>query len=246
LASKPRRHMVIPDVQIRDGVDDSHLEWIGQYIAEKRPEQIVCIGDFADMPSLNYYSVGKAPAEGKRYANDIAATRRAMDKLTRPFRKLKGYRPDMDLTLGNHEHRITREAEQNPKFIGTISVKDLGYEEFGWKVHPFLQPVIIDGVAYAHYFVSGVLGRPVGSAAALLRARHASATMGHVQVVDMAIHPQTQQTALMCGICYLHDEDYLTPQGQNTRRQIVMKHEVRDGKYDPMFVSLDFLRRRYS
>jgi hypothetical protein len=35
---------------------------------------------------------------------------------------------------------------------------------------------------------------------------------------------------------------YLGPQGNATRRQIIMKHEVEDGRYDPMFVSLRLSR----
>lgn len=243
---KLRRHLVIPDVQARDGVSDDHLTWIGNYIAEKRPEVIVQIGDFADMPSLSVYSVGKAPAEGKRYAKDVAASKRAMDKLTKPFRSLRSYSPRKVLTLGNHENRIVREAESNPKFLGTIDVTDLGFEDHGWEVVPFLVPVTIDGIEYAHYFTSGVMGRPVSSAAALLRERAGSATMGHVQKFDIAVHPRTQKAAIMAGICYCHDEDYLGPQGNSTRRQIIMKHEVRDGLFDPMFVSLEYLKRRYS
>lgn len=248
---RTRKHLVIPDCQVRPGVPTQHLGWIGNYIAEKKPDVVVCLGDFADMVSLNSYQVGKASAEGKRYKADIAATRQAMKTLMTPIqdeisRTHRKWRPQLVMTMGNHEHRIVREAEANPKFIGTISLEDLGYEDYGWDVKPFLVPVTIDGVTYAHYFVSGVMGRPVGSAAALLRERHGSATMGHVQKVDMAIHPRTQQTGLMAGICYLHDEDYLTPQGQNTRRQIVVCHEVHQGVYDPMFVSLDFLRRKYS
>ena len=40
-------HAIIPDVQARAGVDLSHLAWVGNYIAEKRPDVIVQIGDFA-------------------------------------------------------------------------------------------------------------------------------------------------------------------------------------------------------
>jgi hypothetical protein len=90
------------------------------------------------------------------------------------------------------------------------------------------------------------MGRPVDIGAALLRARNGSATMGHVQHCDMAIHKQTQHIGLFAGICYLHDEDYLGPQGNATRRQIVLKHEVENGRFDPMFVSLRFLEKRYS
>jgi hypothetical protein len=35
-------------------------------------------------------------------------------------------------------------------------------------------------------------------------------------------------------------------QGNNQRRQIIMKHEVQDGRYDLMEVSLAFLGKSYS
>ena len=70
--------------------------------------------------------------------------------------------------------------------------------------------------------------------------------MGHVQTFDMAVHKKTQNIAMMVGTCYLHDEDYLGPQGNNVRRQIVVLHEVEDGKFDPMLVSLKYLEKAYS
>jgi len=247
---KPRMHMVIPDCQVRPGVDISYLTWIGNYAAEKRPDVIVNLGDFADMPSLNSYAVGKASAEGKRYREDIAVTKDAMSRLLAPIkaanRSSKRHGPRLVLTLGNHEERIDREAENNPKWSGFISSADLEYERAGWEVHPFLDVVTVDHVQYAHFFVSGSMGRPVSSAAALLRQRNSSAVMGHVQRVDISVHPVTQQIAMFAGICYLHDEAYLTSQGNSTKRGIWMLHEVHDGTFDPMFVSLGFLKRRYS
>jgi hypothetical protein len=240
-----RVHCVIPDGQVRPGVDLTHWKWVGNYIAAKKPDVIVNIGDFADMVSLNSYQVGKADAEGTRYEADINSARNAMSRLTGRFSGIRNYHPDMVLTLGNHEDRITREAQNNPRLIGTISVRDLGYEQHGWKVHDFLKIVKIDRIAYSHYFISGAMGRPVSSAAALLRTRQQSCVMGHVQRIDMAIHPFTQNIALFSGICYTHDENYLTPQGNNTKRGIWMLNEVRDGTFDPMFVSLAYLRRNY-
>lgn len=239
---KSRKHLVIPDCQVRPGVNTDHLSWIGNYIAEKRPDVIVCLGDFADMVSLNQYNIGRASAEGTRYKADIEAATSAMAKLVKPIK----YKPLLVLTMGNHEDRIDREAEQNPKLMGTISTKDLEYERYGWRVVPFLVPVKLDGIEYAHYFTSGVLGRPVNSASALLRVRHGSATMGHVQTHDYSVHPKTQHAACFAGICYTHDESYLGPQGNCTKRQIIVKHEVRDGRYDLMQVSLDYLKRKYS
>ena len=70
--------------------------------------------------------------------------------------------------------------------------------------------------------------------------------MGHVQNYDVAIHKKTGQRAVFSGTCYLHDEDYLGPQGNSQRRQILVKHEVNEGVYDLMEVSLAFLKKAYS
>ena len=246
-----RMHLVIPDCQVKSGVPLEHLGWIGNYIVEKKPDVIVCIGDFADMPSLSRYDQGKLAGEGRRYHHDISAVHRGMDTLLKPLQDFnrtatEKYKPEMHFTMGNHEFRIMREVEENPKYEGRFSYADLAYEDYGWRVHPFLEVVEIDGVEYSHYFTSGALGRPVTSAAAMLRERQRSCTMGHVQYTDMAIHKKTQNIALFCGTAYLHDEPYLGPQGNHSRRQIVVKHEVENGKYDPMFVSLRFLEKAYS
>jgi hypothetical protein len=112
-------------------------------------------------------------------------------------------------------------------------------------VHPFLEVVKIDGIEYSHYFTSGVMGRPVTSAAALLRTRQGSAVMGHVQHTDLCFHPRTQHIGIFAGTCMLHDEDYLGLQGNCQRRQVVMLYEVNDGRFDPLFVSLAYLKRRF-
>jgi len=247
-----RSHMVIPDIQAKPGVSNDHLEWIANYALEKRPDVIVQIGDWADMPSLSSYDKGKRSYEGRRYVKDIDA---ANDSLMRFERVLEdynranpetAYNPEKHITLGNHEQRIERATELDAMLDGKLLMSDLQFEDRGWDVHPFLDVVEIDGVEYSHFFISGTMGRPVSSAAALLKARGCSATMGHVQKMDVAYHPQTQRIGLMCGTCYLHDETYLGPQGNEAPRQIVMKNEVEDGRYDLMAVSLRFLKKRYS
>jgi hypothetical protein len=241
-----RTHLVIPDCQVKPGVNTDHLEWIGRYIAEKRPNVVVCIGDFADMPSLSSYDKGKKCFEGRRYKLDIEAAKAGMERLMAPIRRVKGYRPQLVMTLGNHEERILRAIEADAVLDGTVGIEDLGYAKIGWRVHDFLEVVEIDGVEYSHYFCSGVMGRPVSSARVLLNTRQGSAIQGHVQKFDMAVHERTGAIAIMVGIAYTHQEDYLTPQGQSCRQQIVMLHEVVDGSFDPMFVSISYLRRKYS
>lgn len=246
-----KMHLVIPDTQVKPGVCTDHMEWIGNYIVEKKPDVIIHLGDHWDMPSLSRYDKGKLPFEGRRYVNDIKAGRDAMERLLKPLNEfnrtaIDRYSPEMHFLYGNHEWRAIRVADENPEFVGKIDIADMGVEDFGWTTHPFLKVVTVDQIQYSHYFTSGIMGRPVSSAAALLRERQCSATMGHVQTCDVAIHKKTQNIALFAGTCYLHDEDYLGPQGNNCKRQIIVKNEVEDGKYDPVFCSLRYLQKAYS
>ncbi len=87
-----------------------------------------------------YIDVGKKSFEGRRYKTDIEVTNKAMQMLLAPIKeynerarrnKDRQYRPRMVLTLGNHEERISRAVEGDPKLDGTISLSDLKYEHYG-------------------------------------------------------------------------------------------------------------------
>lgn len=250
-------HLVIPDVQFRPGDDTGFLTAIGNYIVEKQPDRLVCLGDFADMPSLSSWDVGKKSFEGRRYVNDVKATKEGMGALINPIKDFnekarkngkKLYRPDMDLTLGNHEHRTDRAVNGDAKLEGVLSVRDLGYETYGWKVHPFLDVVVRDGIAYSHYFVTGVAGRAASTAAAQFRKTNMSCIAGHQQ--GLQIHTGgradgARLTSIIAGSCYEHDEDYLGPQGNKHWRGILVLHEVHEGEFDLMPVSLRFLKKHY-
>lgn len=146
---KYRKHFVLPDVQAKPGVPLNHLSAAGKYIVEKRPDVIVCLGDFADMASLSSYDRGKRSFEGRRYVKDIDTAHHAMDLLLGPVWKARGYKPKLVMTLGNHEDRITRAVDNDAVLEGKIGLDDLGYTEYGWEVHDFLESVKIDGVFYS-------------------------------------------------------------------------------------------------
>ena len=169
-----------------------------------------------------------------------------MDLLFAPIRADETYKPELHLTMGNHEERLDRFANEHPYLEEIVGTHMLNYEEWGWKAHPFLKPVCVDGVDYAHYFISGALGRPVSSANAMRSKRTRSSIMGHNQMTDVSFDPLSHQWFIFCGLCCQHDEAYLGPQGNNHRRQILVLHEVEDGKFDPMFVSLRYLQKAYS
>ena len=250
------KHLVIPDVQAKPGVPNNHLEWAGKYIVDQKPDVIVCIGDFADMESLSSYDKGKKSFEGRRYTNDIVAANEAMKLLLAPIKeeqarlkkaKKKPWKPRMILTLGNHEDRINRAINDDAKLEGLINVSDLPYSD--WEVIPYLQPIVIDGVAYCHYFTSGVMGRPVASARALTTKKHISCVMGHVQRKEVDIQytgDGRRLTSIFTGCYYQHDEEYLNYQGNaQAWHGLWVLHEVENGVFDEMPVSMSYLKRKY-
>ena len=251
------KHLVIPDVQQKPGCSTEHLTWAGKYAVDKKPDVIVCIGDFWDFPSLSCYDVGKKSFEGRKYVDDVRAGREAMDAFLLPIKdynkkmkdqKGKQYKPKMVFTLGNHEQRIERAIESDRKLEGLITYDDLELVKDGWEVIPYLQPVVVDGVCYSHYFTSGIMGRPVTSASALLSKKHMSCVQGHIQDRDIAFHKRAdgrKMTGIFCGIFYQHEEAYLTPQTNGSWSGIWMLHGVKDGEFDEMPVSLEYLRKRY-
>ena len=218
---------------------------------------VVCIGDFADMPSLSSYDVGKKSFEGRRYVKDIDATHEAMTRLMLPLElfntkaiknKEKQYKPKLVMTFGNHENRINKAVDNDSKLDGVLSIDDLAYASFGWEVYPFLDVVIVDGVAYSHYFVTGVAGRPASTAAAQLRKTNMSCVAGHQQGLQISTASRAdgaRLTSIIAGSCYEHNEDYLGPQGNKHFRGFLVLHDVNNGEFDSMTVSLKYLNQKY-
>lgn len=241
---------VIPDTQLKPGVPHDHLTWCGKYLAIKRPDVIVQIGDFVDMSSLSTHEEkGSQRLEGLRYAKDVASAHRGMDLLLNPIARVSGWKPKLVLTLGNHEDRIVRAVTSDPKLEGVLSLKDLKYEDYGWTVYPFLQPVVIGGVAFCHYFPSGVMGRPITTARAILTKLHMSCYAGHQQGRDIAYAKRAdghEMTAIISGSFYQHDEEYLSNFTNKHWRGMYMLHEVIDGSFDEMAVSIKYLKRRFA
>lgn len=224
----------------------------------KKPDVIVMAGDWADMESLSSYDKGKRSFEGRRYKADIKAAHEAMEALLEPLNayndmrarnKKSQYLPRRVLTLGNHEERILRTINDEPMLDGAIGIEDLRYAEYGWEVYPFLAVVVIEGVAFSHYFTTGAMGRPASSAQAMLNKKHMSCLAGHQQGRQSASAFRADGrpiTAIIAGSCYEHEESYLGPQGNEHWHGIVMLHNVEDGSFDECFIPLHYLKEKYA
>lgn len=251
------KYIVIPDVQAKPDDDFKFLSHIGEYIAWEKPDVIVQIGDFADMQSLSSYDVGKKAFEGRTYKADIDASITAMDTLMLPILReqvklekshRKRWNPKLYLTLGNHEARIDKAINSDRKLEGLISMDDLKFEQYGWKVLPFLQSVILDGIMFVHYFCTGEMGRPASSARVIVNHSHMSTIVGHKQGKDIHYAKRgdgKRITCIIAGSCYNHDEGYMNFQTNNHWRGIIQLDNVNDGEYDEHFISLKHLENIY-
>jgi hypothetical protein len=255
---EPVTHVMIPDTQAKAGVKLAHHSWIGNYIVDHchgKETVVIGIGDHADMPSLSSYDKGTGKMEGRRYVKDIDAANEAWNLLNAPIAaevrrtaKLKTpWKPRLVKLRGNHEDRITRAANQNAQLDGLVTLDDL--DDCGWETFDYLVPVTIDGIIYSHFFANPMTGRPYGGATleARIKTIGHSFTMGHQQGLKWARVETLEgpHIGLVAGSCYLHDEDYLGPQGNAQWKGIVVCHQVENGSYDPMMISLDFLCRKY-
>ncbi len=253
------RHLIIPDTQIKPNENMEHMRWAGEYAIEMKPDVIIHLGDHWDMPSLSSYDVGKKSFEGRRYQDDIDAGNKAMDMFMQPIlreqerlirNKKKQWNPRLVFLEGNHEYRINRAVESDAKLTGLMSNKDFtSLQQYNWEFYNFLEPVVVDGVCYSHYFTSGVMGRPVSSAKLLLEKKFMSCVMGHVQDRDIAYARRADgknMTGLFAGIYYQHDEAYLNPQTNGSWAGLWIFNEVVDGGFDELPVSMDYLRKRYA
>ena len=241
--------LVIADTQAKSEEDLEYLLWIGKYIADKKPDVIVHIGDHFDMPSLSSYDKGTSKIEGKRLYKDIEAGVEGFKLLNLELEKHKDYHPRKVFCLGNHEERLDRYVNEHPELQGTLGTDKLPFAKYGWEVHPFLKPVEIEGIFFVHYLANPMSGKPYGgSAMNILKTVGRSFVVGHKQCLDIAIRPTIdgkQQLGIVNGACYDHFESYKGFTGNNHFRGLTVLHECSDGFAVPMFVSLDYMKEKY-
>lgn len=252
VAGSPRRHLIIPDTQIRPGVPQDHLDWIGQAIVEYRPDVIIHLGDHFDFPSLNSHEKpGSLQLEGLRYKDDVRVGNESFARLCAPMEKetkRSGWKPEKHYIMGNHDIRPDRVAADNPKLVGTIGSNQCDVRD--WKRHEYLSILNVDGILYSHFFQSSHSDRPIGGTIPNKLSKIGSSfAHGHMQGLDIGTKMMANGLTLwgiQAGSCYLHEEPYRGAQGQRHFRGIVILNEAHIGECCPMVLSLNYLCRKNS
>ena len=245
-----KRHLVIPDTQVRAGVPTNHIRAAAKAILEYRPTNIIVMGDWWDMPSLSSHEApGSKHLEGLRYEEDIDAGNEAFEMLVAPLKRVKWKPHRKDFLFGNHEHRVDRAVNHDPKFEGALDRKHMLTP--GFQRHEFLEPLWLDGVVYAHYFQGSHSARPLGgSIDARLNRIGDSFVQGHEQGFRYGnrMYPTGKiRHGLVAGSFYQHDEHYRGAQGRTSGHWngIVILNDVRDGNYEIMPLSIEYVLKRW-
>lgn len=165
------RTLVIPDVHVKpEHLDLSHIDALARFICHHKPENVVFIGDFWDLPTLFADKRSKQPdkrewkikAEGRRIWTDVEAGKKAFDIIQNRIKRTRRYSPRQVFCEGNHEDELRQHfnrnpCEDNPERDPKRSILNRhNIEDFvrGWGVEfvPFLKPAVIEGVIFSHYF----------------------------------------------------------------------------------------------
>lgn len=250
-----KTHLIIPDSHAHPKHHNKRAEWLGKLINDIKPDVVVHLGDSADMPSLSSYDRGTKAFQGRNYRADIDAHLDFNDRLWDTVRSAKRKLPVRYFFEGNHEHRITKAINLQPELEGAISFDDLELERYYDEIVPYngRSPGVlsVDGISYAHFFISGVMGKPLGGthpSYAILSKGHSSATAGDLHLlsynVQTGIGGKTLQ-GLVAGCYQDYDADWAGEANKLWWRGVIVKRNVENGNYDPSFISLAALKKEY-
>lgn len=156
-----RKVLAIGDTHVKPGLDNRHFTWIGRYVAESRPENVISIGDFLDCESCEFHTAAGSKTHGSRptIQDDIASGEDALDLYHREVGV--GEIPH-DIIYGNHEHRMERYEELAPNLTGTVCIlRDQMFARYRWRWTPYRHWLFFEGVGFTHV-PHTVMGKPIG------------------------------------------------------------------------------------
>ena len=244
--------LVIPDSHAGPGQDLYRFSLLGRAITHFMAKAtnrcvVLNIGDMVDFASLSSFDrPGSKALENRRYLSDLEAgleAQRLIWKEVEDYNRWRRGEKILELEwiylIGNHEARVSRAIQSDPAHLdGVISLDDITRDQpIPWTVHPFNVPTFVGGVAFSHYFTTGVMGRAAGGenpAATILRKQMVSCVQGHTHTIDFAERTAAggkKISALVCGY-YGLDEEWAGAQTNALWTKGLALLHVKDGEYD--------------
>jgi hypothetical protein len=249
-------HLVIPDSHAHPSYSNDRADYLAKLIIDLKPDVVINLGDQFDMASLSGYDKGKRSFVGRSYKLDIDAGLEFSERLWEPVRATKKKLPYRIYLEGNHEHRIEKALDLNPELDGTIGFQDYDLDRYYDEVVRYEGStpgiVNVDGVNYAHYFISGVMGRPISGehpAYSLVSKLGDSVTAGHLHTTDYSVRTGvngTKRHGLVAGCYFDYNSDWAGSANDLYWRGVIVKRNVNNGEYDPEWISINQLEKEYA
>lgn len=130
--------------------DKTRFYAMGRYAKDNQVDQIIQIGDFASVDSLNRFD-GNDTLKGKEkpsFGQDMQSFQQAV----RAFHKgLDGYDVPKHVTLGNHEDRIWSYTNKNPEIVDMLDqILFATMDDYNWTYSPYGEFYFIGDVGFTH------------------------------------------------------------------------------------------------
>lgn len=240
-------------------VSNERFDWLGNLIYDIKPDFVIDLGDGADMRSLNSYDTRYPQAiVSQSYEKDIEVYNDSQERLRHRFRHHRRKKPFWIGLEGNHENRIKKAVQFDPRLEGKnygISFSHLQTDYWFDEYHEYEDsaPAIADylGVSYAHYFGSGNYGTPVSGrhhAYTLLTNRNHSSTCGHSHKRGQYFKDDAHPRSIIGTVvgCYKgKSESWAGQSNRDWWHGVVIKRDIEEGVYDPEWVSMKRLKEAY-
>lgn len=251
-----KTYLIVPDQHAHPDHNNTRADLLAKLTIDLRPDVVVNMGDAADMASLSSYDKGKRSFAGKSYRKDIEAHLDFQERWWGPVRATKKKMPYRVVLEGNHENRVERAQDLSPELAGTIGFDAYAFKDYYNTVVRYDggTPGIIelDGILFAHYFITGVSGRPLGGERPghmLLAKNGVSCIAAHSHTFDHAVRTTVQgrtMNGLVVGCYQDYINDWAGNIGKLWRSGVAVLRNVEDGDYDLQWISLASLKREYS
>ena len=246
--------VVLPDQHAEPAHNNDRADWMGALIADVKPDIVVNIGDAADIASLSTHS----DVNFGNYEQDISVHLNFQERLWAPMRKAKRKQPRRVFCEGNHEYRITRAIQARPELSGDVyglSFKDLDLSRYYHNIVRYENDtpgiINIEGVDFAHYFISGVMGRPTGGvnhARSNLMKNLNSCVQGHSHLFDYSEITNASGKTLqgvVCGVGSEQAPEWAGNRAKLWRPGVLILRGVEDGNFGMQWINMKELMNEY-
>lgn len=238
---------------------NDRFSWLGEFLYDLRPDYVVDLGDGADMKSLNTYDT-RYPKQIalQSYEKDIECYNDAQERIRWKFRQNKRKRPKFFGFEGNHEHRIKKAVELDPRIEGQkygVSFSHLQTDYWFDEYHEYSNsgPALFayDSVLYGHYVSSGNYGSAMSTkhhGYSLVEKLACSVTVGHshkFSYYHKADARPTPLNGLVVGCFKGKEEAWAGQANAEWRKGVVVKRELENGNYDMQWISMKSLENEY-